>query len=90
MARYAPLALPLNDLPDHEVAPRVSTVGNPPARSLFARIFDALIEARQRQADREVARLLEGYGGKLTDSVEREIIDRLAPHAGHSSSRSVL
>jgi hypothetical protein len=34
---------------------------------------DALIEARQRQVEREIGRYLESTGGKLTDEAEREI-----------------
>ncbi len=39
---------------------------------LFARIFAAMIESRQRAAEREIARYLNLSGG-LTDSTEREI-----------------
>jgi hypothetical protein len=35
-----------------------------------------MIAARERQAEREVARYLEGLGWKLTDSTEREIARR--------------
>jgi hypothetical protein len=52
-----------------------------PRPSLLRRLVDALIETRQRQAEREVARFLESTGGKLTDTVEREIEKRLYPHA---------
>ena len=51
---------------DTTLAPRART-------SLLARFFAAMIEARQRQADREIARYVELNGGKMTDSVEFEI-----------------
>ncbi len=47
-----------------------------PARKgagLFARLFAAMAASRQRQADREIARILAGSGGKFTDETEREI-----------------
>ena len=41
--------------------------------SLFRRLIDAMIVARQKQAEREIARYLMGSGGKFTDEAEREI-----------------
>jgi hypothetical protein len=42
--------------------------------SLFARLLRALIESRQRQADRIVAQYLATHGlDKLTDDSERQI-----------------
>ena len=41
-------------------------------------IFDAFMESRQRDVDRQVARFLAARsGGTLTDSLEREISQRL-------------
>lgn len=40
---------------------------------LFRRIFDALVEARTRQVEREIARYLGGANAKFTDEAEREI-----------------
>lgn len=37
------------------------------------RVFRALQEARMRQAEREVARFIEGRGGRITDALERQI-----------------
>jgi hypothetical protein len=37
------------------------------------RVLNALIESRQRHADREIAQYLTLTGGKLTDDVERNI-----------------
>lgn len=42
-------------------------------RSLFGRLLDAMMAARLRQAEREVARYLADIGGKFTDEAEREI-----------------
>ena len=39
----------------------------------WARLTRALMEARQREADREIARLIELRGGVFTADVEREI-----------------
>jgi hypothetical protein len=50
-----------------------------PKRGLFARLLDAIMESRQRQAEREIARLIELRGGKLTDSLEFQI----SQHALH-------
>jgi hypothetical protein len=44
-----------------------------PPRGLFQRIFDAMVEARQRAAEREIVAYLEGGGQALTDEAEREI-----------------
>lgn len=43
----------------------------------FARALAAMKLARQRQAEREIARYLALTGGKLTDETEREIQRRL-------------
>ena len=45
--------------------------------NLFSRLFGLFIAARQRAADREIARYLATTGGKMTDSIEREIQRRL-------------
>ena len=41
-------------------------------RGLLSRFLDGLIEARQREAEQQVARLLARSGGQFTDSLERE------------------
>jgi len=43
-----------------------------PRRGFFTRFFDAIAEARMRQAEREIARYFAG-GVKFTDEAEREI-----------------
>lgn len=50
-----------------ESAPRTRKSG------FFARALAAMMESRQRQANREIAQYLALTGGKLTDEVEREI-----------------
>jgi len=44
----------------------------------FRRLSDALIDSRQRKADRDVAAYIQRSGGRLTDSVERELMERLS------------
>jgi hypothetical protein len=41
------------------------------------RLTDALEAQRRRDADREIARLLAQSGGRLTDSLEREIMQKV-------------
>ena len=41
--------------------------------SVFARIVKAFTEARSRQAEREVARLISLRGGRMSDDLERQI-----------------
>lgn len=73
---YAPLALALHDiaLPQSDVRT---------GKGLFARVIDALIVSRQRDAEREIARYLAGNGGKFTDETEREIERRFLSTASH-------
>lgn len=44
--------------------------------SFFAILLQALMEARQREADRLVAEMIERRGGRLTDDLERRIAGR--------------
>jgi len=48
-----------------------------PRPGFFTRLFDALIDTRARQAERDVGAYLARRGFKLTDSVEREMNERL-------------
>jgi hypothetical protein len=48
-------------------------VKSAPRRGLMTRMLDAMMAARMRQAEREVARYLAETGGKFTDEAEREI-----------------
>ena len=44
---------------------------------LARRLTDALEAQRRREVDREIARLLAQSGGRLTDSLEREIMQKV-------------
>ena len=61
----------LNDF----IMPRATGAAAKPASSvsLFTRIVNAFADARTRQAEREVARLISLRGGRLTDDLERQI-----------------
>ena len=49
---------------------------------LLRRLLDTVVASRQQQIQHEIARhIVESTGGKLTDSVEREIEERLYPHS---------
>ena len=41
------------------------------------RIVRAIVESRQRQTDREIARFLARSGGRLTDDMERRLTQHL-------------
>ena len=46
-------------------------------RSRLRRIFDAIIEARQRDAERDIRRLIGWSDGPLSDEFERRITEHL-------------
>jgi hypothetical protein len=46
-------------------------------RSRLRRIFDAVIEARQRDAERHIRRLIGWSDGPLSDEFERRITEHL-------------
>ena len=50
-------------------------------RGLLRRVYDAFQASRQRKADREVAACIERNGGGLTDSIERELMERVSRSA---------
>lgn len=68
-------ALPLTaSAREAQLAPATrSAPSSRPTRGLLRRLYDAMIKARQQEAEREIARYLQLSGGKLTDSIEREI-----------------
>lgn len=49
---------------------------------LFRRILEAMMLARQHEADREIVRYLESCGGKFTDECERELERRFLSNPG--------
>ena len=57
-------------------APAASGIGAKLKR-LARRLTDALAAQRQREVDREIARILARSGGRITDSVEREIMQKV-------------
>jgi hypothetical protein len=57
-------------------APVANGVGASLAR-LARRLTDALAAQRQREVDREIARILACSGGRITDSMEREIMRKV-------------
>ena len=46
-------------------------------KGLARRLSGALATQRQREVEREIARLLASSGGRLTDSLEREIMQKV-------------
>ena len=60
----------------HRAAPVEDGIGAKLAR-LARRLSDALAAQRQREVDREIARLLARSGGRITDSMEREMMWRV-------------
>jgi hypothetical protein len=55
-----------------------------PRPGLFSRIFDALLDNRTRQAQRDVEVFLARRGHRLTDSIEREMNEHLFNGGWHS------
>ena len=51
--------------------------------SLLRRFYNALVESRQRAAEREIATYLHDIGGKFTDDAEREIERRFLSSSSH-------
>jgi hypothetical protein len=56
----------------HALSPSELIRNSAPRRGLLSRFYAAMLESRQRMADREIARYLHLSGG-LTDTTEREI-----------------
>jgi hypothetical protein len=46
-------------------------------RGFLRRVYDVLHASRQRQADRDIAAYVERSGGRLSDSIERELMERV-------------
>ncbi len=58
------------------MAPIANRIGAKLAR-LARRLTDALAAQRQSEIEREIARMLARSGGRLTDSMEREIMRKV-------------
>ena len=52
-----------------------------PRKALWRRVYEAVAQAQQRRAEREIARYLEIHGGLLTDDMEREMMERFTGRA---------
>ncbi len=63
LSRYVPFA---PEVPE-------AALRRPAQRGFLARVLDAAMNARQRHAEREIARFLELRGGKFTDETDRLI-----------------
>jgi hypothetical protein len=59
---------------DHKAGPKH---GAATETGLLRRVFDAVFESRQRQADKTIARFISNSGGRLTDDLERRMMARL-------------
>ena len=59
-------------------AARTSEAAATERPGFWRRVFDRMIAAQQRRAEREIAAYLKSHGGLLTDDMEREIGERLA------------
>ena len=46
-------------------------------RGIWRRLFDAVYESRRRHAERDIARLINRSGGRITDDVEFQMSQRL-------------
>jgi hypothetical protein len=44
---------------------------------LLRRVFDAVTRSRQRHVNEDIARYLQQSGGRLTDEIEREMMQQL-------------
>jgi hypothetical protein len=68
---------------DHREVTPVSASGRlePRSREGWARrLLDGLVAWQLQQTEHEITRYVESTGGKFTDTVEREIEERLYPH----------
>ena len=64
------------DLCDDPAAPVANGIGAK-LRRLACRLTDAFAAQRQREVDREIGRFLARSGGRITDSMEREIMRKV-------------
>jgi hypothetical protein len=59
----------------HTPSPNRNAIAKKPG--LLWRIFDAIVESRQKSVDREIALQLGRSGGRITDNFEREMTQNL-------------
>ena len=53
-------------------------------KPVWRRIYEAIVRAQERRAEREIAAYLASHGGLLTDDMERQIMSRLQGRHGSS------
>jgi hypothetical protein len=53
-----------------------------PRRGFRRRVYDAIMLSHQRDVEREISRYVARSGGRLTDSMEREISERFFGNSG--------
>jgi hypothetical protein len=63
-------------------ASEVETGSNTPRPGILSRFFTAIMDARHRAAEREIERYIMMHGGKLTDSIERDLSRTFGAPAG--------
>jgi hypothetical protein len=56
---------------------KASAIPRPARRGFWRALLDAVVASHKNQAQREIEAYVARRGGKLTDSMEREIADRL-------------
>lgn len=56
---------------------RPETAANAEEPGLLRRLADAVMRARQKQVDRELAQYVQRSGGRLTDDIERQMMKQL-------------
>jgi hypothetical protein len=56
---------------------RAGRIAGERVRRLLRRIFDAVTRSRQRHVNEDIARYLHQSGGRLTDEIEREMMQQL-------------
>jgi hypothetical protein len=59
-----------------DIAPARRAVATAPRRGLLSRLFNAIVDSRERQATRDAETYLARTGHRFTDSVERELNER--------------
>lgn len=64
-------------------ATSVETSVAKPRVGFFKRFLTAMMEARERAAEREIERYIAAHGGVLTDNIERDISRTFGSRAGN-------
>ena len=63
---------------DAATAPAAEAIERGERRPFWRRVYDGIVAAQQRRAEREIAAYLASHGGVFTDDTEREIMQRLS------------